>query len=152
MSEFLAVLGAGINLREAAESYVSLGETAEEEVIKAAEENVEAMRNGDTRHLERSTSDIFLGISPTGAVMTKRAWLAGHDPSTLKYSDLRVQERQVRICGPSVAILTARQVSTISVKGRVAGGDFRVTEVFVNQDGRWLLVNRQLSPWGPESL
>lgn len=115
--------------------------------MKAAEDNIEAMRKGDIRFLERSTSDDFLGVGPTGAVMTKQAWLAGHDPSVLKYTGLRVQHKQVRVYGSSVAVLTARQVSSAKVKGRVAEGDFRVTEVFANQDGRWLLVNRQLCHW-----
>jgi Domain of unknown function (DUF4440) len=127
------------------------GETAEE-VLKAAEENIRAMRDGDAKFLERGVSESFLGIGPSGEVMTKRAWLAGHDPSVLKYSELRVQDKRVRVYGSSVAILTARQVSSATVKGRTAEGDFRVTEVFVNQGGRWLLANRQLSPCRSEPL
>ena len=130
---------------------MSVGEAADQ-VMRVAEDNVEAMRNGDVGLLERNTSDDFLGIGPTGAVITKKEWLAGHDPSVLKYIELRVQDKQVRIYGSSTAILSARQVSSADLKGRVADGDFRVTEVFVNRDGRWVLVSRQLSPWRPDSL
>jgi Domain of unknown function (DUF4440) len=131
---------------------MNFGVTAEEEVVKAAEENIQAMRDSDAQFLERSISDSFLGIGPLGEMMTKQAWLAGHHPSVLKYSELHVQDKRVRVYGSSVAILTARQVSSASVKGRVAEGDFRVTEVFVNQGGRWLLANRQLSPCRSEPL
>ncbi|MFI5421830.1 MAG: nuclear transport factor 2 family protein [Nitrososphaerales archaeon] len=120
--------------------------TAEVEVMKVVEDNVEAERNGDVGFLEHNLSDNFLGISPSGFVMTKEEWLAGHSPSNFKYSNLRLQEKKFRIYGSYVAILTARQISSATLQGRELEGDFRVTEVFVNQKGHWLLANRQLSP------
>jgi len=120
--------------------------TAEVEVMKVVEDNVEAERNGDVGLLEHNLSDNFLGISPTGFVMTKEDWLAGHSSSNLRYSNLRLQEKKFRMYGSKAAILTARQISSATLQGREVEGDFRVTEVFVNQDGSWLLANRQLTP------
>jgi hypothetical protein len=125
---------------------MDLGKRAEEEIIKAAEDNIEALRNGDMRFLERNLSDNFVGIGPSGSVLTRQEWLAGHSPSSLKYLDFRLQDKTIRIHESSVAILTARRISRAEIQGRLTEGDFRVTEVYVNQEGRWLLANLQLSP------
>ena len=117
-----------------------------EEIMKVAEDNADAMRRGDTGFLEAGISDDFLGISPSGLEMTKQEWLAGHDPRNFKYSDLRLQDKRIRIYGSCVAILTARQLSHAKFQGHEVEGDFRVTEVFANQNGCWLLVSLQLSP------
>jgi len=77
--------------------------TAEVEVMKVVEDNVEAERNGDVGLLEHNLSDNFLGISPTGFVMTKEDWLAGHSSSNLRYSNLRLQEKKFRMYGSKVA-------------------------------------------------
>jgi hypothetical protein len=118
----------------------------EEEITKVAEDNIKALRNGDLRFLENNLSDDFLGIGPLGLLLIKKEWLVGHSPPNWKYLDLRLQDRKVRTYGSRVAILTARQISSAKFQGNVAEGDFRVSEVFVNQNGHWLLANLQLSP------
>jgi hypothetical protein len=118
----------------------------EEEITKVVEDNLEALRNGDLRFLENNLSDDFLGIGPLGLFLTKKEWLAGHNPPNWKYLDLRLQDRKVRTYGSHLAILTARQISSAKFQGNVSEGDFLMSEVFVNENGHWLLANLQLSP------
>jgi hypothetical protein len=119
---------------------------SEQAIMEVVERNLEAMRSGDVASLERNVSDNFLGIGPSGFLLTKQEWLDGHSPSKLEYLDLRLQDKKVRTYGSGVAIFTARRISSARIQGQVVEGDFRVTEIFVNQGGRWLLANLQLSP------
>ncbi len=122
---------------------------AEEELIKLSEDQGAAERKRDLQFLDQNVTENFLGVSPLGIVLTKEEWFAMMSSPDWEYFDLRLEDKRVRFFGSHVAIVTARQTSSARNRDNLVAGNFRVTEVFVKQNGRWLLANRQLSSIQP---
>jgi hypothetical protein len=83
---------------------------------------------GETAVLGRILADDFVAVGPRGFVLTKDQWLFRHDSGNLTYTSFVWDEVEVR------------------VHGNAAGDQFRTTLVFVEEQGRWLLLGLHLSP------
>ena len=116
------------------------------EVIKASEAFEEAERSGDLQFLEHNMCDSFVGVGPSGLLLTKGEWLDRYRSLNAKHTEFLVEDKMVRIFESSFAVLNARQTSCLELRGQTSKGEFRVCEVFRHQEERWILVNRQLSP------
>ena len=122
-------------------------EQIEQEVLRLADTWATAELRGDTAFLERTLSDDFIGIGPLGFMLTKQEWLARHRSGDLKYELLNLDEIKVRVYNDA-AILTGRQVQNAAYRGNPIQGQFRITLVFVQQQGQWRLASLQLSTIG----
>ena len=123
-------------------------EQAEQEVVRLADAWANAELRGDTRLLERLLTDDYIGIGPLGFLLTKQEWLARHEAGDLKYQSFSLEEVNVRVFNNDAAVLTARQAQQATYRGNNIPGQFRITLVFVHQQGQWQLVNLQLSSIG----
>ena len=122
-------------------------EHAEQEVVRLANAWATAELRGDITFLERRLSDDFIGIGPLGFMLTKQEWLARHQSGDLKYESLILDEVKVRVYS-NAAVLTGRQDQQAAYRGNSIPGQFRITLVFVHQQGQWQLANLQLSAIG----
>ena len=122
-------------------------EHAEQEVVRLANDWATAELRGDITFLERRLSDDFIGIGPLGFMLTKQEWLARHQSGDLKYEALTLDEVKVRVYSDA-AVLTGRQDQQAAYRGNSIPGQFRITLVFVRQQGQWQLTNLQLSAIG----
>jgi len=122
-------------------------EQIEQEVLRLADAWATAELRGDTAFLERTLTDDFIGIGPLGFMLTKQEWLARHRSGDLKYELLNLDEVKVRVYNDA-AILTGRQVQHAAYRGNPILGQFRITLVFVQQQGQWRLASLQLSTIG----
>ncbi|HEX6551650.1 MAG TPA: nuclear transport factor 2 family protein [Ktedonobacteraceae bacterium] len=122
-------------------------EYVEQEVVRLADAWATAELQGDTAVLERTLADDFVGIGPLGFMLTKQEWLARHQSGDLKYASFSLDEIKVRVYNDA-AILIGRQVQNGTYRGNSIQGQFRITLVFVQQQGRWKLASLQLSPIG----
>lgn len=122
-------------------------EQIEQEVLRLADTWATAELHGDTAFLESTLSEDFIGIGPLGFMLTKQEWLARHRSSDLKYELLNLDEVKVRVYNDA-AILTGRQVQNAAYRGNPVQGQFRITLVFVQQQGQWRLASLQLSTIG----
>ncbi|MFI5272788.1 MAG: nuclear transport factor 2 family protein [Ktedonobacterales bacterium] len=100
---------------------------------------------GDIAFLERTLVDDFTGVGPRGFTLTKEEWVQRHQSGALQYSALTMDDVHVRVYGEA-AILIGRETQTASYQGQDIPGQFRTTQVWVRQDGCWLLAGLQLSP------
>lgn len=100
---------------------------------------------GDTASLERILTDDFVGIGPRGFMLTKEQWLARYQSGDLRNKSFTVDEAQVRVYGDA-AVATGRQTQQGAFQGHDIAGQFRVTQVFVKQQDRWLIAALHLSP------
>lgn len=117
---------------------------AEEEILSLQDALIAAYIDRDTAALDRLLADEYTFINDdAGGVVNKKQILdsfkSGGDREITSY---KRQDDHVRIYG-DVALLTYRYQSTETYKGRENGGDFRVTRIFVNRDGRWQIVGGQ---------
>jgi ketosteroid isomerase-like protein len=104
---------------------------------------------GDTAFLERILADDFIAVGPRGFMLTKEQWLSRHDSGSLTYESFEWDEVRVRVHG-GAAVMLGRETAN----ARYEDGDvrheiqdqFRATLVFVEEQGRWLLLGLHLSP------
>ena len=123
-------------------------EHAEQEVLRLADAWATAELRGDTTFLERILADDYIGIGPLGFMLTKQEWLARHHAGDLKYESFSLDEVKVRVYNNDAAILTGRQVQNGAYRGNSIQAQFRITLVFVRQQGQWQLASLQLSTIG----
>jgi ketosteroid isomerase-like protein len=117
---------------------------AETEIVGVQDALIAAYIHRDTAALDRILADEYTFINDdAGGVANKKLILdsfrSGGDREITSY--IR-QDDHVRWYG-DVAVLTYRYHSNETYKGRDAGGDFRVTRIFVKRDGRWQTVGGQ---------
>ena len=122
-------------------------EQAEQEVVRLADAWANAELRADTTLLERILADDYIGIGPLGFMLTKQEWLARHETGDLKYESFNLDEVKVRVYNDA-AVLIGRQVQNATYRGNSIPGQFRITLVFVHQQGQWQLVSLQLSSIG----
>ena len=120
----------------------------EENLEKLAQALTNAERKGDVAFLAHTLADDFVGIGPRGFILTKDEWLARHKSGDLRYESFELDEVKIRVYGDA-AVLTGRETTKVKYRGQDQQGQFRTTEVFVKQDGRWRLAGLQLSPIAP---
>ena len=123
-------------------------EHAEQEVLRLADAWANAELGGDTTFLERILTDDYIGIGPLGFMLTKQEWLARHQTGDLKYESFSLDEVKVRVYNNDAAVLTGRQVQNGAYRGNSIQGQFRISLVFVTQQGQWRLASLHLSPIG----
>ena len=117
----------------------------EDQLTALGQEWAAAEERGDTAFLDRTLTDDFIGIGPRGFMLTKEQWLARYQSGDLRQDSFIWDDVQVRVYGDS-AVATGRQTQQGAFQGHDIAGQFRVTQVFVQQDERWLLAAMHLSP------
>ena len=117
----------------------------EEQVRELGERWAEAERLGDTQALGALLADDFVLVGPLGFLLDKQQYLGSRLSGDLRHESFRWEEVRIRLYGrAAVAVGTQTQRSTY--QERDASGRFRVTQVAVEQGGRWLLAGVHLSP------
>jgi ketosteroid isomerase-like protein len=117
----------------------------EDHVQELGQKWAAAELRGDTATLDHMLVDDFVGIGPRGFMLTKEQWLARYTSGGLRQDSFTWDEVRVRVYGDA-AVATGRQTQQGTFQGHDIAGQFRVTQVFVRQDGRWLLAALHLSP------
>jgi uncharacterized protein (TIGR02246 family) len=120
-----------------------------EELNRLVEDWATAELQGDTAFLKSTLADDFVGVGPRGFTLTKEQWLARYEAGNLKYESFALDEVEIRSYGDA-AVAVCRQTAEGVYEDENGRYDiheeFRVTLVFVKQQGRWLLAGLQLSP------
>ena len=120
-----------------------------EELNRLVEDWATAEQQGDTAFLKSTLTDDFVGVGPRGFTLTKEQWLARYEAGNLKYESFALDEVEIRPYGDA-AVAVCRQTAEGVYEDENGRYDiheeFRVTLVFVKQQGRWLLAGLQLSP------
>jgi ketosteroid isomerase-like protein len=109
------------------------------------EDRANAELRGDTRFLRQLLAENFVGVGPRGFTLTKEQWLDRLASGDLTYESLTWGEVQVRVYGDA-GLAIGRETSKAKYRGQDIQGQFRETQIYVRQDGRWLLAGLQLSP------
>jgi hypothetical protein len=105
---------------------------------------IDAEGRGDTTVLDILLDREFRGDGPMGFVHTKEQWLHRHRRGDLVYQAFGWQDTEVRVYDDT-AVVRGIQAQTASYRGRDCSGWFHGTLVAVRRDGRWSVVNVQLS-------
>jgi len=106
---------------------------------------IEAEARGDAAVLDDLLDDDFRGDGPRGFVLTKQAWLDRYRTGDLANDAFAWQETRVRV-RDDAAVAMGIQTQTACYQGVDCSGRFLGTLVAIRRDGRWSIVNVQLSP------
>jgi hypothetical protein len=105
---------------------------------------IEAEAHGDAASLEALLDVDFRGDGPRGYVLTKQEWLDRYRDGELVNTAFDWEDMVVRAHGDTVFV-RGIQRQKAQYRGEDCSGRFLATLVGVRQDGRWVLVNLQLS-------
>jgi ketosteroid isomerase-like protein len=121
----------------------------EQEIVDLDHEWVDAATKGDTSFLRSLFANKMFEVQPDGHIATAAEMLreiAARNPGQIEgYCD----EIQIRGIYGDTVILTDRRVRKGAAgDGRDVSGQWRVTRVFVKQDGKWRAVAAAMTPIG----
>ena len=105
---------------------------------------VDAEARGDADALDGLLDGDFRGDGPRGYVLTKQEWIDRHRSGDLVLRAFAWDDLRLRAQGNAV-VVTAVQRQEASYRGEEWSGRFRATLVAVRANGRWSIVNLQLS-------
>ena len=116
---------------------------------KLGEDWAAAELRGDTVTLGRILADDFVAVGPRGFMLSKEQWLSRHDSGNLTYEAFEWDEVTVRVHGDATVMIGRQTASAVYEDGEVRHeiqDQFRTTLIFVEEQGRWLLLGLHLSP------
>jgi hypothetical protein len=110
---------------------------------RVGEDWAAAEMRGDTASLGRILAEDFVAVGPRGFMLSR------HDSGSLTYGALAWDEVEVRVHGEAAVTIGRQTASAVYQNGDVRHeiqDQFRTTLVFVEEQGRWLLLILHLSP------
>jgi len=118
--------------------------SVEQELMQLEKESAAAAVKGDTTFLDRHTAANYVGTDPVGGVGDRATMMAGAKAGDPKFEALDLDEMSVRMAGTEAAVVTGRATVKGKLKsGMDISGQYRFTDVWVKQEGRWQLMTWQ---------
>jgi ketosteroid isomerase-like protein len=105
---------------------------------------IDAEARGDAASLDALLDVEFRGDGPRGFVLTKQEWLDRYRHGDLVTSAFEWEDTHVRVHADTVFV-RGIQTQKAEYRGEDWSGRFLATLVAVRHDGRWSIVNLQLS-------
>ncbi len=113
----------------------------EQELMQLEKNGAAAAVKGDTTFLERHTATNYIGTDPGGGVEDRAQMMAGAKAGNIKFETMNLDEMSVRMAGKDTAVVTGRATIKGNLKsGMDISGQYRFTDVWVKQEGRWQLM------------
>ena len=119
------------------------------QLLSLGEDWAAAELRGDTVTLGRILAEDFVAVGPRGFMLSKDQWLSRHDSGSLTYEAFEWDEVTVRVHGDAAVLIGRQTARAVYEDGEVRHeiqDRFRTTLVFVEEQGRWLLLGVHLSP------
>ncbi|HEU0053343.1 MAG TPA: nuclear transport factor 2 family protein [Longimicrobium sp.] len=120
-------------------------ERSEIELRRSLEALARAELERDVDTLERLIHDDYLGVDPTGDLLTKEQVVDTYGGGLFVLQTLVMEEQHVRVLGDT-GVVTAQS----TMRGRTPDGEFeqryRFTDVYVREEGEWRLFASHMTP------
>ena len=136
-----AVLLSAFGLLAAAPAYAQTPNANEQAVLKAYRALDAAQFTKDRASMERLMADDYSYTHSNGRVSDKAAEIKENMSDDIKWTDTKSDDLKVRTYG-NVAVVTGQLTLRGSAKKYVPGPR-RITEIWVQRDGRWQSVGGQ---------
>jgi ketosteroid isomerase-like protein len=123
------------------------GDSSDPEIVRLEEALRAAQLAGDVAALDELIADDLLFTGPDGALATKAQDLEAHRSGAVRFRQHLPEELRVVRVAPGVAIAALRVRLEVEVEGRLAGGTFRYTRMWVRDaEGAWRVAGGHVSP------
>ena len=116
----------------------------EQEVGELSEQGRKAELAGDPSFMQKHFAASYRGVAPSGGVSTKEMAIAECRDGVLKFTKIEPQDTKITANG-KMALMTAIASVGGSYQGRDIAGTYRVSEVWVNENGGWQEVYSQVT-------
>ena len=133
------------NQEKPAGEKVAASSGVEQALMQIEQELTDTLIKGDPSASERYLADSFTFTGPDGMVSTKAQNIADMKSGALKIESSKIEDMKVRVYGDT-AVVTYATTDKGTYKGRDISGQYRWTDVFVKQNGKWQLVSGQGTP------
>jgi ketosteroid isomerase-like protein len=117
-------------------------EAKQEELVNLEQEMARAMQWNNGTIFRRVYGDDFVGILPSGQLLSKTAWIASIEGSGIKYSAFLASDVRVRMF-QDTAVVTCIWSARGTEGGRNFSRQYRVTHVYVYGQRGWQAVAGQ---------
>ena len=118
------------------------------ELIRELQQDFDrAELTADLGRLAELLADDFLSIGPKGFVLDKQQWIARHEHFT--YQALDTSEMDIRVYD-NAAVVRDVQSNLATYNDDKVALTVRVSQVWVNEAGRWRMAAIQFSPMPQE--
>jgi ketosteroid isomerase-like protein len=124
-------------------------ERLKQEVLKVEAERNDAIVKGDVAALAKMYSDEISWTNPRGELLTKSQVLSHLQSGEQKFFSIKHSDRQMHVYGNTV-VMTVFTRSSVRYKGKTSDAPRRFTNVFVKENGHWLLVVHHATPVLPD--
>lgn len=118
------------------------------ELEEFGQEWATAQTSNNVAVIEPMLAGDFVLVGPLGFILTKEQWIERYANGDFKNTALTWDEVTVRRYGDT-AVAVGRQNQSATFQGNDASGTFRVTHIYVRQNGRWLVAGMHYSPIAP---
>ena len=105
----------------------------------------------DSAAFEETLADAFVFVAPDGSLQERAAFIADLGNGNLKITSTTNEDMAVRVYGDA-AVVSYRSTDKGTYKDTDISGQYRWTDVFVKQKGRWRIVATQgtrIAPMAP---
>jgi ketosteroid isomerase-like protein len=114
-------------------------------VMQIEQDMTAALLKGDVSVNERYQTDDFIFTAPNATVMNKAQGIADIKSGDLKFESSKIEDMKVLVVG-NTAVATYRTTDKGKYKDQDLSGEYRWTDTFVKQNGRWQLIAGQGTP------
>ena len=115
-----------------------------EKIAKLNLQWMESYVRRDTGFLKQHLADDYLSTFPDGAVLDKNGEIDALESGAIALSEMTPREMKVRTYGDA-AVITGQSTIKARVNGQEVSGEYRFTDVWVNQNNRWTAVASQVT-------
>jgi ketosteroid isomerase-like protein len=116
----------------------------QQEVLRAGKELSQAIVKNDVDAVGRFLAEDWIVIDPDGGIVDKARFLEVIKSGVLTHEMMESSDSRVRIYG-NTAVVTALTTTKGSYSGQSFATTERATDVFVQENGRWLCVLSHLT-------
>ncbi len=115
------------------------GNSGVEQYIKDLEgQTRDAALKGDSSFMELHTTTNYYRVGPDGSVATREQFLKVS--AREKFFALDVVEQNIFVYGNSAIVIEKASLRGVGGDGRTIDGDYRVTRVWIKENGQWKLA------------
>jgi len=117
--------------------------SVEEVVTQIEHEWVDAVKAGDAEKVSQILADDWVGVGYDGSKETKQNHLADMKSGKAKLESFEFGPMDVKVLGTVAVVQGSNTEKSTTTDGKDSTGKFAWMDVFVQRDGKWVIVRSQ---------
>lgn len=119
---------------------IAAASASDQDIVRLAQDKFSWKTSGDIDRVEDLFDDDLIFVHLNGQVTTKREWISQMRSGRFVYERITPYELSARVYGQT-AVLFGKARFDVRMSGHRGQFELAFTEVYVQKDGKWKLVN-----------